>query len=56
MFCEFVNHLRSACVISDLVVKYIGEEAKYEGIRLLFDGLQQPLLNKQVHKHTRRNC
>uniref|UniRef100_A0A3Q4BQF5 Sorting nexin 14 n=1 Tax=Mola mola TaxID=94237 RepID=A0A3Q4BQF5_MOLML len=34
--------------LPDLVVKYIGEEAKYEGIRLLFDGLQQPLLNKQM--------
>jgi sorting nexin-14 len=28
--------------------KCIGQEAKYEGIRLLFDGFQQPLLNKQV--------
>lgn len=37
------------CVLSDFVVKCIGEEAKYEGIRLLFDGLQQPLLNKQVN-------
>lgn len=36
------------CVFSDFVGKCIGEEAKYEGIRLLFDGLQQPLLNKQV--------
>lgn len=26
----------------------MGEEAKYEGICLLFDGLQQPILNKQV--------
>lgn len=26
----------------------MGDEAKYEGIRLLFDGLQQPVLNKQV--------
>lgn len=32
----------------DLIVKCIGEEAKYESIRLLFDGLQQPVLNKQV--------
>lgn len=32
----------------DLIGKCIGEEAKYEGIRLLFDGLQQPVLNKQV--------
>lgn len=28
----------------------MGEEAKYEGICLLFDGLQQPILNKQVGK------
>ncbi|XP_060061456.1 sorting nexin-14 isoform X7 [Erinaceus europaeus] len=34
--------------IPDLIVKCIGEEAKYEGIRLLFDGLQQPVLNKQL--------
>ncbi|NWV11489.1 SNX14 protein, partial [Ptilonorhynchus violaceus] len=34
--------------IPDLVGKCIGEEAKYEGIRLLFDGLQQPVLNKQL--------
>ncbi|KAH0622122.1 hypothetical protein JD844_024144 [Phrynosoma platyrhinos] len=34
--------------IPDLIGKCIGEEAKYEGIRLLFDGLQQPVLNKQV--------
>ncbi|XP_041661147.1 sorting nexin-14 isoform X4 [Cheilinus undulatus] len=34
--------------LPDFVVKCIGEEAKYEGIRLLFDGLQQPLLNKQM--------
>ncbi|NXL11300.1 SNX14 protein, partial [Mesembrinibis cayennensis] len=32
----------------DLIGKCIGEEAKYEGIRLLFDGLQQPVLNKQL--------
>lgn len=32
----------------DMVVKLIGEDSTYEGIRLLFDGLQQPLLNKQV--------
>uniref|UniRef100_A0AC11EH98 Sorting nexin 14 n=1 Tax=Ovis aries TaxID=9940 RepID=A0AC11EH98_SHEEP len=32
----------------DLIVKCIGEEAKYESIRLLFDGLQQPVLNKQL--------
>uniref|UniRef100_A0A4W2CKL2 Sorting nexin 14 n=2 Tax=Bos TaxID=9903 RepID=A0A4W2CKL2_BOBOX len=34
--------------IPDLIVKCIGEEAKYESIRLLFDGLQQPVLNKQL--------
>ncbi|OPJ73326.1 sorting nexin-14 isoform X1 [Patagioenas fasciata] len=34
--------------IPDLMGKCIGEEAKYEGIRLLFDGLQQPVLNKQL--------
>uniref|UniRef100_A0A804HJK3 Sorting nexin-14 n=1 Tax=Homo sapiens TaxID=9606 RepID=A0A804HJK3_HUMAN len=32
----------------DLLVKCIGEETKYESIRLLFDGLQQPVLNKQL--------
>lgn len=32
----------------DVIGRCIGEEAKYEGIRLLFDGLQQPVLNKQV--------
>ncbi|KAG8124064.1 hypothetical protein E2320_019626 [Naja naja] len=31
-----------------LIGKCIGEDAKYEGIRLLFDGLQQPVLNKQL--------
>ncbi|XP_068271416.1 sorting nexin-14 isoform X2 [Nyctibius grandis] len=34
--------------IPDLIGKCIGEEAKYEGIRLLFDGIQQPVLNKQL--------
>ncbi|XP_056421999.1 sorting nexin-14 isoform X3 [Hyla sarda] len=34
--------------IPDLIAKCIGDEAKYEGIRLLFDGLQQPVLNKQL--------
>ncbi|XP_019130633.1 sorting nexin-14 isoform X2 [Larimichthys crocea] len=34
--------------LPDFVGKCIGEEAKYEGIRFLFDGLQQPLLNKQM--------
>uniref|UniRef100_A0AAZ1Y1P8 PX domain-containing protein n=1 Tax=Oreochromis aureus TaxID=47969 RepID=A0AAZ1Y1P8_OREAU len=33
--------------IPDFLGKCIGEEAKYEGVRLLFDGLQQPVLNKQ---------
>lgn len=39
-------------LISDFVGKCIGEDAKYEGIRLLFDGFQQPLLNKQVNRKT----
>ncbi|MED6284673.1 Sorting nexin-14 [Characodon lateralis] len=34
--------------IPDFLGKCICEEAKYEGIRLLFDGLQQPVLNKQL--------
>lgn len=34
--------------LPDFVGKCIGEEAKYEGVRLMFDGLQQPLLNKQM--------
>ncbi|XP_078504288.1 sorting nexin-14 isoform X2 [Lissotriton helveticus] len=34
--------------IPDLMGKCIGDDAKYEGIRLLFDGLQQPVLNKQL--------
>ncbi|CAH2249307.1 sorting nexin-14 isoform X3 [Pelobates cultripes] len=34
--------------IPDLIGKCIGDDAKYEGIRLLFDGLQQPVLNKQL--------
>ncbi|XP_036981316.1 sorting nexin-14-like isoform X9 [Acanthopagrus latus] len=34
--------------IPDFLAKCIGEEAKYEGVRLLFDGLQQPVLNKQL--------
>ncbi|XP_055740534.1 sorting nexin-14-like isoform X4 [Salvelinus fontinalis] len=41
-FEEMMNYL------PDFVEKCIGQEAKYEGIRLLFDGFQQPLLNKQV--------
>ncbi|XP_018422633.1 PREDICTED: sorting nexin-14 [Nanorana parkeri] len=34
--------------IPDLIGKCMGDEAKYEGVRLLFDGLQQPVLNKQL--------
>ncbi|XP_063765207.1 sorting nexin-14-like isoform X4 [Eleginops maclovinus] len=34
--------------IPDFLGKCIGEEAKYGGVRLLFDGLQQPVLNKQL--------
>ncbi|KAM9341472.1 sorting nexin-14-like isoform 4-T4 [Symphorus nematophorus] len=34
--------------IPDFLGKCIGEETKYEGVRLLFDGLQQPVLNKQL--------
>ncbi|XP_078086186.1 sorting nexin-14 isoform X4 [Mustelus asterias] len=41
-FDEMMNY------IPDFFVKCIGEEAKYEGVRLLFEGLQQPVLNKQV--------
>uniref|UniRef100_V9KCI3 Sorting nexin-14 n=1 Tax=Callorhinchus milii TaxID=7868 RepID=V9KCI3_CALMI len=41
-FDEMMNY------IPDFIVKCIGEEAKYEGIRLLFEGLQQPVLNKQL--------
>uniref|UniRef100_A0A5F9C695 Sorting nexin-14 n=1 Tax=Oryctolagus cuniculus TaxID=9986 RepID=A0A5F9C695_RABIT len=41
-FEEMMNY------IPDLIVKCIGEETKYESIRLLFDALQQPVLNKQV--------
>ncbi|KAM5256587.1 sorting nexin-14 isoform 7-T7 [Ctenodactylus gundi] len=41
-FEEMMNY------IPDLVVKCIGEDTKYESIRLLFDGLQQPVLNKQL--------
>lgn len=41
--CEFmgISH-------SEFLGKCMGEEAKYEGTCLLFDGLQQPVLNKQV--------
>ncbi|XP_006008919.1 sorting nexin-14 isoform X2 [Latimeria chalumnae] len=41
-FEEMMNY------IPDFLGKCIGEDAKYEGIRLLFDGLQQPVLNKQL--------
>uniref|UniRef100_A0A8C9V874 Sorting nexin 14 n=1 Tax=Scleropages formosus TaxID=113540 RepID=A0A8C9V874_SCLFO len=41
-FEEMMNY------IPDAVGKCIGDEAKYEGIRLLFEGLQQPVLNKQI--------
>ncbi|XP_067416832.1 sorting nexin-14 isoform X2 [Emydura macquarii macquarii] len=34
--------------IPGLISKCIGEDAKYEGIRLLFEGMQQPVLNKQL--------
>ncbi|XP_066579810.1 sorting nexin-14 isoform X1 [Amia ocellicauda] len=34
--------------IPEFLGKCIGEEAQYEGIRLLFEGLQQPVLNKQL--------
>ncbi|XP_075939346.1 sorting nexin-14-like isoform X1 [Anarhichas minor] len=41
-FDEMMNYL------PDFVVKCIGQEAKYEGVRLLFDIIQQPVLNKQM--------
>ncbi|XP_051500784.1 sorting nexin-14 isoform X2 [Myxocyprinus asiaticus] len=41
-FEEMMNYL------PDLVGKCIGEEAKYEGIKMLFNAIQQPLLNKQM--------
>lgn len=34
--------------LPEFVGKVIGDEAKYEGVRLLFDMIQQPLLNKQM--------
>ncbi|CAL9691933.1 unnamed protein product [Knipowitschia caucasica] len=34
--------------LPDFVTKLIGEESKYEGVKLLFDTIQQPLLNKQM--------
>lgn len=42
--------------LSDFLGKCMGEEAKYEGICLLFDGLQQPILNKQVGKLKDGQC
>ncbi|XP_072313489.1 sorting nexin-14 isoform X2 [Eucyclogobius newberryi] len=41
-FEEMLNY------IPDIIGKCIGEEVKYEGVCLLFDGLQQPVLNKQL--------
>ncbi|KAK5598668.1 Sorting nexin-14, partial [Crenichthys baileyi] len=41
-FKEMIRYL------PDFVVKFIGEDSRQEGIELLFDGLQQPLLNKQM--------
>uniref|UniRef100_A0A3P9I7T6 PXA domain-containing protein n=1 Tax=Oryzias latipes TaxID=8090 RepID=A0A3P9I7T6_ORYLA len=41
-FQEMIRYL------PDFVGKCIGEEAKHDGVRLLFDALQQPLLNKQM--------
>uniref|UniRef100_A0A8C1V4U5 Sorting nexin 14 n=2 Tax=Cyprinus carpio TaxID=7962 RepID=A0A8C1V4U5_CYPCA len=41
-FEEMMNYL------PDLVGKCVGEEAKYEGVKMLFNGIQQPLLNKQM--------
>ncbi|KTF73017.1 hypothetical protein cypCar_00026747 [Cyprinus carpio] len=41
-FEEMMNYL------PDLVGKCIGEEAKYEGVKMLFNAVQQPLLNKQM--------
>nr|XP_057942390.1 sorting nexin-14 [Doryrhamphus excisus] len=34
--------------LPDIVDKCVGEEAKHDGVQLLFEGLQQPLLNKQM--------
>lgn len=54
LFCSAFQWLVYLLVVSglDLIGKCIGEEAKYEGIRLLFDGMQQPVLNKQVTWNT----
>ncbi|XP_061610345.1 sorting nexin-14-like isoform X2 [Phyllopteryx taeniolatus] len=40
--------------LPDAVGVCVGEEAKREGVRLLFEGLQQPLLNKQVRNESQR--
>lgn len=53
-FTCFLENSRAIYLSLDFLVKCIGEEAKYEGVRLLFDGLQQPVLNKQVHTDTHR--
>uniref|UniRef100_A0A8C4QXL4 Sorting nexin 14 n=1 Tax=Eptatretus burgeri TaxID=7764 RepID=A0A8C4QXL4_EPTBU len=34
--------------IPDLLLRQLGEEARYDGVKLLFDAIQQPLLNKQL--------
>lgn len=34
--------------LPDFVVKCVGQDSKFEGVRLLFDGFQQPVLNKQM--------
>ncbi|KAK5903059.1 hypothetical protein CgunFtcFv8_006871 [Champsocephalus gunnari] len=34
--------------LPDVVVRCFGQDSKYEGVRLLFDGFQQPVLNKQM--------
>ncbi|XP_052442538.1 sorting nexin-14 isoform X1 [Carassius gibelio] len=41
-FEEMINYL------PDLVGKCVGEEAKHEGVKMLFNAIQQPLLNKQM--------
>nr|XP_005160372.1 sorting nexin-14 isoform X1 [Danio rerio] len=41
-FEEMMNYL------PDIVGKCIGEEAKYDGVKMLFNTIQQPLLNKQM--------
>ncbi|OXB61230.1 hypothetical protein ASZ78_003793 [Callipepla squamata] len=46
--CEEHRLVSLITLLRDLIGKCIGEEAKYEGIRLLFDGMQQPVLNKQL--------